>query len=218
MQNTPIRNKREPFFNNVPPGVLILGGVIGGIELFLQIFGLEWRSAAFLFLAFFPLDFGAPYKELFFAQNFVMFFSYSFLHGNFFHMIINVAIFFALGKQIEEQLGAVNLILIFISTSIAGAAAYQILSSGSSVPMVGASGGVFGFFGFIKVKELIYRIRHNLTILPFLNLIFGLIILHIILVLLYPTIIPFQIGWQGHLGGFVFGLILASMILSLIHI
>ena len=212
MQNTPIRNKREPFFNNVPPGVLILGGVIGGIELFLQIFGLEWRSAAFLFLAFFPLDSGAPYKELFFAQNFVMFFSYSFLHGNFFHMIINVAIFFALGKQIEEQLGAVNLILIFISTSIAGAAAYQILSSGSSVPMVGASGGVFGFFGFIKGKELIYRIRHNLTILPFLNLIFGLIILHIILVLLYPTIIPFQIGWQGHLGGFVFGLILASMI------
>ena len=212
MQNTPIRNKREPFFNNVPPGVLILGGVIGGIELFLQIFGLEWRSAAFLLLAFFPLDFGAPYKELFFAQNFVMFFSYSFLHGNFFHMIINVAIFFALGKQIEEQLGAVNLILIFISTSIAGAAAYQILSSGSSVPMVGASGGVFGFFGFKKGKELIYRIRHNLTILPFLNLIFGLIILHIILVLLYPTIIPFQIGWQGHLGGFVFGLILASMI------
>ena len=212
MQNTPIRNKREPFFNNVPPGVLILGGVIGGIELFLQIFGLEWRSAAFLFLAFFPLDFSMPYKELFFAQNFVMFFSYSFLHGNFFHMIINVAIFFALGKQIEEQLGAVNLILIFISTSIAGAAAYQILSSESSVPMVGASGGVFGFFGFIKGKELIYRIRHNLTILPFLNLIFGLIILHIILVLLYPTIIPFQIGWQGHLGGFASGLLLASII------
>ena len=212
MQNTPIRNKREPFFNNVPPGVLILGGVIGGIELFLQIFGLEWRSTAFLFLAFFPLDFTTPYKELFFGQNLVMFFSYSFLHGNFFHMIINVAIFFALGKQIEEQLGAINLIFIFLSTSIAGAAAYQILSSGSSVPMVGASGGVFGFFGFIKGKELIYRIRHNLTILPFLNLIFGLIILHIILVLLYPTIIPFQIGWQGHLGGFVSGLILASLI------
>ena len=83
MQNTPIRNKREPFFNNVPPGVLILGGVIGGIELFLQIFGLEWRSAAFLFLAFFPLDFGTPYKELFFAQNlcnvfFLFFFTWKF--------------------------------------------------------------------------------------------------------------------------------------------
>ena len=182
------------------------------IEILLQILGLEWRSAAFLLFAFFPIESSAPYKELFFGQNLLMFFSYSLLHGNFFHMIINVAIFFALGKQIEEQLGAVNLILIFISTSIAGAAAYQILSSGSSVPMVGASGGVFGFFGFIKGKELIYRIRHNLTILPFLNLIFGLIILHIILVLLYPTIIPFQIGWQGHLGGFVSGLILASLI------
>ena len=212
MQNTPIRNKREPFFNDVPPGVLAVGGLLVVIEILLQILGLEWRSGAFLLFAFFPIEFSTPYKELFFGQNLLMFFSYSLLHGNFFHMIINVAIFFALGKQIEEQLGAVNLILIFISTSIAGAAAYQILSSGSSVPMVGASGGVFGFFGFIKGKELIYRIRHNLTILPFLNLIFGLIILHIILVLLYPTIIPFQIGWQGHLGGFVFGLILASMI------
>ena len=212
MQDTPIQNRREPFFNNVPPGVLILGAFIIGIEMLLQVFGLEWRSAAFLFFAFFPLDFSTPYKELFFGQNLVMFFSYSFLHGNFFHMIINVAIFFALGKQIEEQLGAINLILIFISTSIAGAVAYQILSSGNSVPMVGASGGVFGFFGFIKGKELIYRIRHNLTILRFLNLIFGLISLHIILVLLYPTIIPFQIGWQGHLGGFASGLILASMI------
>ena len=212
MQNTSSRNKREPLFNNVPPGVLILGTVIVGIELLLQIFGLEWRSAAFLFLAFFPFELSAPYKELFFGQNLVMFFSYSFLHGNFFHMIVNVAIFFALGKQIEEQLGAINLILIFISTSIAGAAAYQIISSGSSLPMVGASGGVFGFFGFIKGKELIYRISHNLTILPFLNLIFGLIILHSIFVLLYPAIIPFQIGWQGHLGGFVSGLILASVI------
>ena len=212
MQNTPIRNKREPFFNDVPPGVLAVGGLLVVIEILLQILGLEWRSAAFLLFAFFPIEFSTPYKELFFGQNLLTFFSYSFLHGNFFHMIINVAIFFALGKQIEEQLGAINLIFIFLSTSIAGAAAYQILSSGSSVPMVGASGGVFGFFGFIKGKELIYRIRHNLTILPFLNLIFGLIILHIILVLLYPTIIPFQIGWQGHLGGFVSGLILASLI------
>ena len=212
MQDTPIRNKREPLFNNVPPGVLILGAVIVGTELLLQIFGLEWRSAAFLFLAFFPFELSAPHKELFFGQNLVMFFSYSFLHGNFFHMIVNVAIFFALGKQIEEQLGAINLIFIFISTSIAGAVAYQIISSGSSLPMVGASGGVFGFFGFIKGKELTYRISHNLTILPFLNLIFGLIILHSIFVLLYPAIIPFQIGWQGHLGGFVSGLILASVI------
>ena len=212
MQDTPIRNKREPLFNNVPPGVLILGAVIVGTELLLQIFGLEWRSAAFLFLAFFPFELSAIHKELFFGQNLVMFFSYSFLHGNFFHMIVNVAIFFALGKQIEEQLGAINLILIFISTSIAGAAAYQIISSGSSLPMVGASGGVFGFFGFIKGKELTYRISHNLTILPFLNLIFGLIILHSIFVLLYPAIIPFQIGWQSHLGGFVSGLILASVI------
>ena len=208
----PIRNNREPFFNDVPRGVLALGGSLFVIEVLLQLLGLEWRSTAFLLLAFFPIEFSTPYKELFLGQNFIMFFSYSFLHGNFFHMVINVAIFFALGKQIEEQLGPINLTLIFISTAIAGAVAYQLFASGNPVPMVGASGGVFGFFGFLKGKELLYRISHRLSILPFLNLVFGLVILHFILVLLPPIIIPFQIGWHGHFGGFLFGLVLAGVI------
>ena len=212
MKNTPIQKSREPFFNDMPRGVLALGGSLFVIEVLLQLLGLEWRSTAFLLLAFFPIEFSTPYRELFLGQNFIMFFSYSFLHGNFFHMIINVAIFFALGKQIEEQLGPINLTLIFISTAIAGAVAYQLFASGNPVPMVGASGGVFGFFGFLKGKELLYRISHRLSILPFLNLVFGLVILHIILILLHPTIIPFQIGWHGHFGGFLSGLVLAGVI------
>ena len=212
MQNTPIQNKREPIFNDVPPGVLALGGLLVVIEILLQILGLEWRSAAFLLFAFFPIEFSTPYKELFFGQNFTMFFSYSLLHGNFFHMIVNVAILFALGKQIEEQVGMINFILIFASTAVIGAVAYQILASENPAPMVGASGGVFGFFGFLKGKELFFRLRNNLTILPFLNLVFGLVVLHIVLILLHPSIIPFDIGWHGHLGGFVFGVLLAGVI------
>ena len=212
MKNTLSRKTREPFFNNVPPGVLALGGSLVVIETLLQVLGVEWRSKAFLLLAFFPIEFSTPYKELFFGQNFTMFFSYAFLHGDFFHMVINAAIFFALGKQIEEQFGSINLVLIFISTAIAGAVAFQLFASGSPVPMVGASGGVFGFFGFLKGRELIYFISNLLSILPFLNLVFGLVILHITLILLYPTIIPFQIGWHGHFGGFVFGLTLSGVI------
>ncbi len=209
MQNKPFQNNREPFFNDVPPGVLAFGGSLVVIEILLQVLGLEWRSTAFLLLAFFPIELSAPYNELFFGQNLIMFFSYSFIHGNFFHMVMNVAIFFALGKQIEEKSGSINLILIFISTAVAGAVAYQLVASENPAPMVGASGGVFGFFGFLKGKELLYRVRHRLSILPFLNLIFGLAVMHIGLILLYPIIIPFQIGWHSHLGGFVFGVVLA---------
>ncbi len=208
----PIQNNREPFFNDVPRGVLALGGSLVVIEILLQVLGLEWRSAAFLLFAFFPIEFSTPYKELFFGQNFLMFFSYSLLHANFFHMIINVAILVALGKQIEEQVGIVNFILIFVSTAITGAVTYQILASGSLMPMVGASGGVFGFFGFLKGKELFFRIKNHLTILPFLNLVFGLVVLHIVLILLHPSIIPFEIGWHGHLGGFFFGVLLAGVL------
>ena len=212
MQNTQIRNKRESFFNDVPPGVLTVGGLLFVIEILLQMLGLEWRSAAFLLFAFFPLEFNTPYQELFFGHNLLMFFSYSLLHGNFFHMIINVAILFALGKQIEERVGMINFILIFASTAITGAVAYQILASGNPAPMVGASGSVFGFFGFLKGKELFFRLKNHLTISPFLNLVFGLVVLHIVLILLHPSIIPFQIGWHGHFGGFLFGLVLAGVI------
>ena len=212
MQNTPIRNKREPFFNDVPPGVLAVGSLLVVIEILLQILGLEWRSGAFVLFVFFPIEFSTPYKELFFGQNLLMFFSYSLLHGNFFHMIINVAILFALGKQIEGRVGMINFILIFVSTAITGAVAYQILASGNPSPMVGASGGVFGFFGFLKGKELFFRLKNHLTILPFLNLVFGLVVLHIVLIILHPSIIPFQIGWHGHLGGFIFGVLLAGVI------
>ncbi len=212
MQNIPSRNKRQPFFKNVPPGVLAVGGLLIAIEVLLQILGSEWRSRAFVLFAFFPIEFSAPYKELFPGQNLVMFFSYSFLHGNFFHMITNVAILFAFGKQIEEQVGLINFILIFISTAIAGSVAYQVIASGNPLPMVGASGGVFGFFGFLQGRDLFYRIKNRLTVLPFLNLVFWLVILHIILILLHPAIIPFQIGWHGHLGGFIFAVLLAGII------
>ena len=84
MKNTPIQKNREPFFNDVPRGVLALGGSLALIEIVLQVLGLEWRSTAFLLLAFFPVEFSTPYKELFFGQNFFMFFSYAFLHGNFY--------------------------------------------------------------------------------------------------------------------------------------
>ena len=70
MQNTPIRNKREPFFNDVPPGVLAVGSLLVVIEILLQILGLEWRSAAFLLFAFFPIEFNTRYKELFFWTKF----------------------------------------------------------------------------------------------------------------------------------------------------
>ena len=65
MKNTLSRKTREPFFNNVPPGVLALGGSLVVIETLLQVLGVEWRSKAFLLLAFFPIEFSTPYKELF---------------------------------------------------------------------------------------------------------------------------------------------------------
>ena len=108
--------------------------------------------------------------------------------------------FFSLTNRSQKAIKVISLLFLCIVT----------LSFTSH--MISESGGVFGFFGFLKGKELLYRISHRLSILPFLNLVFGLVILHIILILLYPAIVPFQIGWHGHFGGFLSGLVLAGVI------
>ena len=74
MQNTPIRNKREPFFNDVPPGVLAVGSLLVVIEILLQILGLEWRSGAFLLFAFFPIEFSTPSKSFSLDRIYLCFF------------------------------------------------------------------------------------------------------------------------------------------------
>ena len=71
------------------------------------------------------------------------------------------------GLHIEERVGMINFILIFVSTAITGAVAYQILATGNPAPMVGASGSVFGLFGFLKGKELFFRLKNYLPSLQF---------------------------------------------------
>ena len=61
---------------------------------------------------------------------------------------------------------------------------------------------VFGFFGYWKGKELLFRLKNNMKLAPVIMFFLALILGNFLMVLFYP----FGIAWQAHLGGLVLGL------------
>ena len=204
--------KREPIFNNMPPGVLIIGGAMVVIEVYLQIFGLEPRRTLLIYFSFFPKLFLSQFPELYFGDYYFRFISHAFLHGDFFHMVLNVAILIAVGKHMEEHLGLLKFLIIFFLTAISGALCFQIIEPTETSPIVGASSSVYGLLAFYFGKELFIRLHNSMSIQPIINIAVVMTLIHIPLVLWGSLLLGAEIAWQGHLGGAIAGFMLIFVI------
>jgi membrane associated rhomboid family serine protease len=73
--------------------------------------------------------------------------TYSFLHGNSLHLLVNMLGLFMFGSEVERVLGSRRFVTYyFVSVLVAGASqlVMSVLNPGPPFPTVGASGGVFG--------------------------------------------------------------------------
>lgn len=204
MKNINKLTKAEPIFNKVPPAILTLATIILLVELFAQLLGSQYRSIFLMYLGFFPLTISIPGGEIFYGQKYTMFFTYSILHGNFLHMILNLGIIVAVGKKIEEQIGYIRLLILFFSASIVAAIFFLNFSLSQHLPMIGASGSAFGFLGYWKTEEFIFRAKNGLPLRPVFIFLLALIIGHFFIVFIFP----FGIAWEAHFGGLVTGIFL----------
>ncbi|PJN93600.1 hypothetical protein CNY89_19660 [Amaricoccus sp. HAR-UPW-R2A-40] len=138
---------REPF-RPLPRSLLALAGVIVCIELFLELAdrGIlsdpSLRSRVYMVGAFWSgLLHGA--RPIFEGQGWTMFVTHAFLHGGFLHMAMNTAVLLGLGRFTADRYGAWTVLPVFLVSAVAGGLAFGLMSS-DPVPMVGASGAVFG--------------------------------------------------------------------------
>ena len=123
-----------------------------------------------------------------------------FLHGGFGHLIANTLPFIVLGAVV--MLGGMSnfFSVVIVTMLVSGLGIWLFGSSGST--HIGASGLVFGFFGFILTRAFFERSL-------------GAIILAVVVFIFYGSIIwgvlPFQSGvsWLGHLFGFIGGALAA---------
>ncbi len=117
----------------------------------------------------------------------------AFLHGGLLHLAFNMYALYLFGPFVEQTLGRWRYIATYITLAF-GSSVWVYLLTDHRVPTVGASGAVFGLFGLALI--FLIRTRQNITGMLVLLGINGFISLGA------------GISWQGHLGGFVTGVLL----------
>ncbi len=128
--------------------------------------------------------------------------THPFLHGGFFHIIANTVPFLMLGGLImlrsRRQWAAVSI----ISTLVGGLGIWLLGSAGSV--HVGASGVVFGYFGYLLSIGVFERRLGAILISLFIGLTYGGLIFG-----MFPFFVGSGVSWEGHLFGFLGGILSA---------
>jgi len=146
-----------------------------------------------------------------------------FLHGGWLHLLGNMLFLFVFGRSIEDRFGHLNFLLLYLTSGVAAAVLQIIVSPGSHVPTIGASGAIAGVLGAYFICYPGARIT---TLIPLL-IFFWTVQLPALLLLGYWFLIQFLSGfqmlsiqtataggvaWWAHIGGFTCGVLLALVL------
>ena len=142
------------------------------------------------------------------------FVTYAALHGSWMHLLVNAVMLAAAGKPVANRFGARRFLVFAAAAAAAGAAAHLAVEPGSPVPMIGASGVVFGVlgavlrFGFVPAWMPVPPALTALSLPRVRGFILALVVMTVILVVVGTA--PFDgddgtVAWGAHLGGFLLG-------------
>jgi membrane associated rhomboid family serine protease len=122
------------------------------------------------------------------------------LHGSFAHLTANTPPFIALGWLVLARDRTEFFITSLVVTITSGLGAW--LFGASNSVHVGASGVIFGYFGFLLARGFFDRKLVSMLLSLIVGAIYGYLIF---------GVLPVQMGvsWQGHLFGFIGGVLTA---------
>lgn len=148
-------------------------------------------------------------------------FTSMFLHGGWLHFIGNMWFLYIFGDNVEDRMGSQRFLIFYLLSGVAAALLQGILSPASRVPLIGASGAISGVLG---AYFLFYPYAGVITWVP-LGFFLYTIELPAVLYLGLWFLMQFYSGlfslalpqgaqaggvaWWAHIGGFLFGLIVA---------
>ena len=120
-----------------------------------------------------------------------------FTHLEVWHVFFNLMALYLLGPQLEHLLGRARFTLLYLMSGLVGSVTVYWLAAPSSMT-IGASGAIFGLMGaLLVVARKVGADTSALLALLGINTVI--------------TVLGAQyISWQGHLGGFVGGLVIAA--------
>ena len=147
-----------------------------------------------------------------------------FLHGGFVHLIGNLIYLWVFGGAIEDVMGPVRFFFFYVACGAAGSLAHTVVFPTSNIPSIGASGSIAGLLGAFLVLRpharivtlfplVVYWAMAEIPALLFLPIWFGMQFFNGFLSLeaARRTQEVAGIAWWAHVGGFVFGAVVAML-------
>lgn len=123
----------------------------------------------------------------------------AFLHVAVWHLAVNMFSLWVLGPSLEHLLGRLRFAALYLVAALAGSAVAYAFTP-PDVPVLGASGAIFGLFG----ATVMFARRMKADMSWFV----GILAINIVLNVLFRG----ALSWQGHLGGFLAGLALGAVL------
>jgi membrane associated rhomboid family serine protease len=137
-----------------------------------------------------------------------------FLHGSFFHLFGNMFGLWVFGRRVEDACGSWRFLLFYLLVGFGSNLIYTFVNAKSQIPVIGASGAVFGVMGAYLILYPRGRIRTLIFWFSFIPSWPKLRAFWVILYFLAIQLIPamdillndangeYSVAYWGHLGGF----------------
>jgi membrane associated rhomboid family serine protease len=132
-------------------------------------------------------------------------FTYQFLHGGLFHLLLNMFALWMFGCDLERRWGSQFFLKYYFVSVVGGGILNTLLVPGQGVPSIGASAGIYGIllaYGLIYPNQIVY-----------FYFLFPIKMKHFVLIIgaiaLYSSMASSQngIAHLAHVGGMLFGYI-----------
>jgi membrane associated rhomboid family serine protease len=139
-----------------------------------------------------------------------------FMHGGIAHLLGNMWFLWIFGDNVEDEIGRIQFIILYLLSGVAGAAAHVALNAKSTIPMVGASGAISGVLGAYLVLHPSARVKMLFLIrfirIPAWSYLLIWIGLQVLGLSQASKTTGLGVAYWAHIGGFVAGLFLSIVV------
>ena len=216
-----------PFIDTAPrasPPVVVLGLIAANFAVFLRMQGLppQTLEATLVHYALIPLRYTDPRLAVSVGldpSNWMPMLTDMFMHGGWMHIIFNMWFLWIFGPALEARFGRLGFLALYLIGGVTANIVHIATHLDSTEPVIGASGAVAAVIAAYAVS---YPWARVLTIVPigfiplfipvpaflFAFVWFGLQVLQGSSELASPGMAA-SVAWWAHIGGFVFGALVA---------
>ncbi|MCX6661225.1 MAG: rhomboid family intramembrane serine protease [Euryarchaeota archaeon] len=163
------------------------------------------------------LGFRPIYLSLQMFPNVYTLFTSMFVHSDFLHILGNMFVFFFMGIAFEQRVGPKKFLLIYLITGVCGALTHSLLNIDSMIPLIGASGAIFGILGAFAYAyprdEIVMPVPIGIMFIMRIKVIYATILFAVFETVIVMFSVQDSTAHFAHLGGLASGVILAAILL-----